>query len=548
MLGIATITMSVNYIVSLSGSVIVGNLVGGDGLAGVSACTPAFGAASFLAALLSVGSGLLFSQAMGAFDSRRAAGVFTQSVTLAVLFGLGIFLTMSVFGGAFLDFTGVTGAVRAQAVAYWRWQAVAMGLLPLVLLMEAMVYADGDGAVAAAAGACHVAGAIGFSVLFARLMGDAGGASAGMAATNLLVLAVSSLHFLRRHSHLRFERYWSGRDFLLTCAGSLPDATIYLCWALLVLIVNKFTIVNFGEGVLPVVALAANVVQFSIVFDGVGEALIPIGGMYDGEGNHPALRHLANYSALMATLEGVCFGIAFYAFAPTLASLYGIRGASAHLLPQAAATIRVLAFAMPFMGFLMMANTHFLIVHRVPFAVSVTVVKDLVLPGMMIFPFGLAFGPSGVWLGIVVGYALAAAYPFAFVRLRHGKSMFPWMIPPDDGKILDISLPVTEPGVRAAQGRIGTFLSGSGVPDLVVKRVMLVVETVGMATVRRNARRRAVAEYSVFLNRPGLVRLVTRDTGAVFDVTAETPSLAAVATSRYLNTLNGNRSEHLVSC
>ena len=64
MLVVATLTMSVNYVVMLSASVVVGNLVGADGLAGVNTCTPVFGVASFLASLLSVGTALVFSRAI----------------------------------------------------------------------------------------------------------------------------------------------------------------------------------------------------------------------------------------------------------------------------------------------------------------------------------------------------------------------------------------------------------------------------------------------------------------------------------------------------
>ena len=543
MLGVATVTMSVNYIVMLSGSVIVGNLVGADGLSAVSACTPVFGIASFVASLLSVGTGLVFSQAMGAFDERRAGGVFTQSSVLAAIVGAALALAMAVGRDAFLDFTGVTGSVRAQAVAYWEWQTVAMALTPMVLLMEALVYADGDCVVAAAAGVFHVAGSIGFSVLFTGLAGSAGGASAGTALTMLLVIAVASLHFLRKNNHLKFVCRWSARDFGATCAGSLPDASIYLCWGLLIMLVNKVTIVRFGEGLLPIVALAASVVEFSIVFDGVGEALIPLGGMYMGEGNSAALRRLANHSALMATLEGVVCGIAFAVFAPVIAPLYGIRGSAAPLLPDAVAMIRILACAMPFMGFLMMANTHFLVVRHASFAVSVTYMKDLVLPGLMIFPCMHVWGFDGLWIGFVLGYALAAAYPFLFVLVRHGRSRFPWLIAPDRGLILDFAVRLTTDAVRAAGDRIAEYLAGHGVRAQVVDRVTQVVEETGILSAAQQ--KGAIASYTVFLDRPGLVRVVTRDTGRAFDGTALTPHLSALAERRYLNTLNCNRSEYL---
>ena len=541
MLGVATITMSVNYIVMLAGSVVVGHTVGPDGLAGVNVCTPAFGVASFIASLLSVGSGLVFSQAMGAFDDRRAGGVFTQGVALAIAFGLGIFTLMAVGGPAFLDFTGVTGEVRRQAADYWRWQSLAMGLTPLVLLMEAMVYADGDGRVAALAGVCHVSGSIGFSLLFTRLTGSAGGAAAGTALTMVVVLSVSCLHFLRRNNHLRYVRYWSKADALAAFTGSLPDATIYLCWGVLVMVVNKLVVLGFGDGKLAVVALAASVVEFSIIFDGVGEALIPLEGMYQGEGNLPALKSLAGHSALVATAEGAVCGVLFFALAPLLAPLYGISAASG-LLEPAVDTIRILAFAMPFMGFLMMANTHYLVVHHVKFAVSVTVLKDFVFPCLFALLLRKSF--NGIWIGFVLGYAVAAAYPFVFVRLRYGRALFPWLVPSDGGRILNFAVRLSREGMLAARDRIGDFLSGHGVGGRVARRVMLTVEDAALATIERNPGGKAIAEYAVFLGDGEFVRLVTRDTGVAFDVNAALPYLGAFATGRYLNTLNCNRSEY----
>lgn len=439
LLAVATLTMSVNYIVMLSGSVIVGNLVGAEGLAALNVCTPAFGLASFLASLLSVGAALVFSRAMGEFDASRAARVFSQTVFLALAMGLGIFALMRGFGSVFFDFSGVTGAIRLQAENYWRFQSFAMALTPAVLVMEALVFADGDNLVAAAAGVVHVLGSIGLSILVTWTRGDAGGVAAGTALTMCLVLSITALHFARRNNHLKFVGGFSLADLKSTLAASLADSTIYLCWGVLILIVNKFAVVRFGQDSLPLVALAASVVEFSIVFDGVGEALIPLGGMYAGEGNRPALRELAHHASWTAFAEGVVFGLLFVAFAPTLAGWYGIRGASAALLPEAVRVIRHLACAMPFMGLLMMVNTHFLVVGRIPLAVSVTVVKDFLFPASAALALGSLVGLSGLWTGFAVGYALAAAYPFVLVRLVYGRDLFPWLIPADDGKSIDFT-------------------------------------------------------------------------------------------------------------
>ena len=542
MLVVGTLTMAVNFIVMLSGSVIAGNLVGADGVAGINVCTPIFGGVGFLASLLSVGTALVFSRAMGAFDAKRAANVYSQSLLLALLFGLLIGAGMPLLKDAFLDFAGVTGEIREQASHYWKGQTCVLALTPVVLLVEALVYADGDGIVAALAGGMHVAGTIGFSILFTKISGHAGGAAFGTALAMLLALLVASLHGFRRENHLVARFHTSGADLREVLAGSLADSTIYLCWGVLILIVNRFAVAEFGQGLLPVVALAASIVEFSIVFDGVGEALIPVGGMYAGEDNKPALRALANHSALVATAEGVVCGAALWFLAPQIAVGYGFRGESAALLPEAVRMARTLALAMPFMGLLMMMNTHYLVVGHVPFAVSVTVMKDFVCPCAGALSLGAAFGTWGMWIGFVAGYAVAAAYPLLFVLARHGRGLFPWLIVRDDGRSIDFTVRLTERSLSAAADRIAEYLNGHGVFGAVVGRVKAVLADAGAATIGAN-RRRVACEYFVSLEEKGVARVVVRDSGRTAGEELRPPEVAGVACRR-LNVLGCNRTEY----
>lgn len=531
MLAVGTLTMAVNYIVMLSGSVIVGNLVGADGLAGVNACTPVFGAASFLASLISVGAALVFSRAMGAFDEHRAACVFSHAMVAAIGLGAAIFAAMWFGESAFLDLTGVTGPVRLQAERYWRWQMIAMALLPSVLTLEALVYADGDGAVALLAGGLHVAGSIGLAAFYTWRDGDAGGASLGTALTMMGVLIACSVHFYRGNNHLKFRDGSSWSDLREIAAGSLADSTIYLCWGVLILVVNRFAVAEFGQESLPLVALAASVVEFSIVFDGVGEALIPVGGMYAGEGNRPALRELANWSALVATAEGVVCGVVLFALAPQIASWYGFRGESASLAPGAVFLLRTLACAMPFMGLMMMMNTHYLVVRHVLFAASVTVMKDFVCPCAGVLVLGAMLGERGLWIGFAAGYAVAVCYPFLFVRMRYGRDLFPWLIGRDDGGSVDFTVRLTEDALADAKARIGEFLNGHDVFE--TGEALKTIETAGRETLAANARP-VLCEYFVSVEDEKSVRVVVRDNGKAL------PSDGGA----YLNTLGCNRTDY----
>lgn len=517
LLAVATLTMSVNYIVMLSGSVIVGNFVGAEGLAGLNVCTPVFGIASFLASLLSVGSALVFSRAMGEFNADRAAGVFSQSFKLAVGLGLLIFVAMAYFKNEYLALSGVSGSVETQARYYWGGQCFVLALTPLVMLMEAMVYADGDGLVAALAGLVHVAGSIGLSVFATLQTGNADGVAVGTSYAMVAVLVASSLHFLRTDNHLKFRRYFSWADFKATLAASLADSTIYLCWGLLVLIINLFAVSEFGQDSLTLVALAASVVEFSIIFDGVGEALIPLGGMYEGEGNTSALKTLANHSALMATLEGLVFGALFYVLAPILAAWYGIRGASAPLLPEAVVLIRTLALAMPFMGFLMMVNTHFLVVRHIPLAVCVTVMKDFICPTVCSLMLGVHFGLKGLWCGFALGYVIAAINPFLIVAVKYGKDLFPWLIRRD----------ATQLNTSSVEAAI-EFLSDGP-------------QKTHLQSLFASAR----PEEIFIAYTPSSLRVILRDTRARQEPDRNHPAAKAAKKVTYLNTLGCNRTEYL---
>ena len=536
MLGVATVSMAVNFIVMLSGTLVAGNFLGTESLAGINVCTPVFAAASFLGALISVGSGLVFSKAMGEFDERRAAGVWSQSAYLALGVGLLVFLGMSVGGDWYLDSNGVTGAILDEAASYWRWQCVSMALTPLLLLGMAMVYADGDNVLAMIAGACYVVGTIGCSILFSVMSGHAGGVSGGTALSIAIVLAVLSLHFLRKNNHLKFVRHFSWRDLKEMFIGSAPDSLIYLCWGFLVLVVNKLTVAFFDEELLAVVALGVSIVQFSIVFDGVGEALIPLGGMYAGEKNDNVLRELANYSAVVAVGEGLLAGVVMFVFAPAIATVYGFRGDAAEFLPLAVMVVRILAFAMPFMALLMMMNTHYLVVGHAKFAIWLTILKDFLLP----CAFALVFVGYwiGLWVGMVIGYVVAAVCPFVYVRMIYRRSYFPWLVRKDE-RALDFSLLLDGETLVEARDRVAKFLSAGGIGDETVTRVLCTVEESGLATIKANGSNRPCVEYFVSLVESGGVRLVVRDDG----VTMNSVSVS-VSERRYLNTLNCNRTEY----
>ena len=96
----------------------------------------------------------------------------------------------------------------------------------------------------------------------------------------------------------------------------------------------------------------------------------------------------------------------------------------------------------------------------IPLAVSVTVVKDFVCPTVGALTLGSLMGLKGLWLGFALGYVVAAAYPFVAVRIGYGKALFPWLLPPDDGKMTNEA---------RGNGEVFTDLSVPGARRVIVR-------------------------------------------------------------------------------
>ena len=229
--------------------------------------------------------------------------------------------------------------------------------------------------------------------------------------------------------------------------------------------------------------------------------------------------------------RGCRCGVVLFVLAPQIASWYGFRGESASLAPRAVFLLRTLACAMPFMGLMMMMNTHYLVVRHVLFAVSVTVMKDFVCPCAGVLVLGATLGERGLWIGFAAGYAVAACYPFLAVRICHGRDLFPWLIERDDGRSIDFTVRLTADTLADAKVRIGEFLNGHDVFE--TGGMLATIEAAGRETLAANARR-VLCEYFVFVGDEGAVRIVVRDNGKPL------PS----AQGTYLNTLGCNRTDY----
>ena len=508
-------TVLAGYVVRLTDSIVAGNLIGADALAGVNLVSPVLAAISFLAGLIATGMATNYSLAMGRLDKTRARQFFRQAVWSVLLFGGGLALAILLGHRAFLSYLGADAAATAYAADYMRWVwpvAVCEGLQALLV---ALGYADGDSKLCTVSYGVVFVVNLSVSLVSVRMgMGTAGCALASVLSETAGVLVMAG-HFLKKTNSFRPVRHFALMDSWRLATASFGDAAAFLCDALLFLFLNKFVIANFGSGPLPVVGVVTALWGFLEFFNGIGVAVQPIVTVYHGEGNTKAVRAVMNAAMWTAVAEGAAFMAFFGAFPQLAVRMVGI--ADPELVREGCLAVRLMCAGFVALAFAGLFNSYYMFVERPLLAGVVTFSCYLVMPVACI-AVGSIFGVSGIWAGVGVGPFAGCALSSLFLIAVDGLAMYPLLL--DRSRepkthIFDIEL--NDYGIVEVSRRVAGVLAEAEVPESVVMRAALMVEEVLMVVKERNRGRAVLGEVTLDLNDG--IALTLRDDGEIFDIT-----------------------------
>ena len=542
---------------SVADMIVSGNMVGVDALAGIAATVPVTIGAQFFARLVYCGSGYVFARCQGAFDHEGAKKAVGLSLELAVAMGLFTYAVMFFGRDLYLDFVGISGGAREQAVAYWRWMSVFCALNPFTMTMWRLVYADGEVVTTAAGDLLAPFLTVGLSILFTKMTGSAAGAALGTLVAGVLSDSTMMTHVFRKTNQIvpKWNFSWSGARELVTY--SLTDSSTKFCQCAFMTVVNKLVILSSSAAYLPVVSVIALVLELRALLDRIGDAYMPIAEMYLGEKNVPRVRELCRYSFVVALVAGFAFAAVVATGAPQIVALYGIPSAGADPAPDvyrhAVTALQISALMLPLSSLLSFICSHYLVIGRVGLSVIDTVLAEFVLTASCAAAFCLIWGLDALWVGLPFGALVTLLATILYGRFCD-TSRSAMLIPESRTPVLNLSFEPSAEMAVEVRDDAEHFLRRHGVGEQVLGRIMLLVEECAMSVADGNkASRRAVTVEISFVVDGGEVRMVIRDTGRTKDVTDRDAQvsnlrsfvLAGLMSSyedrRYLNTIGCNR-------
>lgn len=539
----ASVSMLMEYLMLLSDTIIIGNIFGEAAIAASNLVSPVFSVAVFFSTMISVGTSMLYSYEMGKFQKDRADHLFGQGVLLAVMTGIVLFL-LAFFGKTFyFSFMNPSEIVGGYARQYYRYYQFLMLLYPMYALLIDMVYADGDELICNLSYVAQIGINIPASILLCHRIG-VGGASLGTLIGTIISLMVLVLHFFRKQNSLKFVSYLSVQDIVKVAKSGVMDSIVYLFWGITACVVNKFVIARFGEYYLPVLSVIISVIELTIVFDGIGQAITPLVNVYRGEKNTEGVRKVMGVAGKAAALEGIGATLILFFFGKYLAAMLGISDPGLLELSQ-----RAIRLASPFLVFsavLFLLTTYYLLDEKMLLATCITALKDCVMLIFLMLVGGMLFGIDGVWGGFGIAPLFSMGICYVLVSLRFGRKSFPLLLREEKGEILDYDLYLTETDIIQLRDTLENILTERHVGKKTISRIMLLTEELEMLILEKNPGKKIISECTLIIKED--IQLIFRDNGILFDITDGDNAISSMRSYMVANMMNvQSRKNHLVT-
>lgn len=421
----ATMGTVLEIIATLVDEIVVGNLFTDEVFASVNLIEPYTFFEVFLAYLVCVGAAALIVRAEGAGDRKKMSEIFSQTILLCGLCGIGLTLIYVLFTPQLVRFVADDPAVYDNALSYFK----AIRFYPLVdmfdtFLFTYVLYRGGYAQFYIGIFIRIVINALLSWVLGSRM----GLMGVGLASIISLLLALMvKLTFLLTKKHgLKLRWYFNAREALLIARLGLPESALFMFIVVLELAVNSFTLKNYGAAGVAAVAVVINLFEFVLYLsEGISEYEIVAVNNSIGRRDSRSMDHAISVTLRAAVTEGaVLVGLLLLA-ANVLPAAFDINNADTARL--AAVMLRIFAPAAVFICLSRVTAIFYQYTKRIP--------RTLILFGMAVavLPagFGILFGQlaiEGIAFGVALGPAAAIALMYGYVRVIKKEKLFDYSL------------------------------------------------------------------------------------------------------------------------
>ena len=273
-------------------SIIVGNLIGGDGVSAINLSKPVVQFMFTISMLISAGAGMLVGMALGKQDHQRAAYIYTHSFFGSLVFGF----LLTVCGILFPDL--ITGWLCQNEHLFQPTRDYLVVMLwgaPAYMVMWAlstMVGVDGSPRLVSIAILIDNAVNLALDIVFIQYLGwGIAGSSAATVVGHLVGIVLMLRHWFYANNHLHFTHVHEQPAWGSIISQGAPLAVASICLTLLLLSANSIVLSSLGRTGIFAFAVCMNLLQiYNLFLSGTCRTLQSLGAIQVGMDDQEAFR------------------------------------------------------------------------------------------------------------------------------------------------------------------------------------------------------------------------------------------------------------------
>ena len=400
-------------------AVIVGNLIGEDGVSAINLSKPVTQFMFTISMLLSTGAGMLVGIELGKKNHDRAASIFTLSTASCLAFGL----LVTLYG---LFFTNqLTGWLCKNELLY---NGLHDYLYPMLLgapmymaswALATMVGVDGSPRLVSIAILIDNAVNLFLDIVFIQWLGwGIEGSSLATVLGHVVGVTIMCRHFWYKENHLKFTIHNSQFTIQMgnIVSQGLPLAAASICLTVLLYSANSIVLGSMGRVGIFAFAVCMNLLQiYNLFLSGTCRTLQSLGSIQVGKGDNETFRLVLRKSFRFITIAMLITCVAIWIFPEEVSKLFGAD--EADLIAESVHALRI--FALSFIPFCYIYTL--MIVYKLygyhKMALFISLALSLTVIPVLWFMAKIA--PEQLWYSYLVAYAIEAALIFLFHRIGH---------------------------------------------------------------------------------------------------------------------------------
>ncbi len=515
-------------VASLVDSMLVGNLLGPEALAGVGACSPfiALGNAMFL--IFSVGGSTCASVALGECDRKKANLCYSTGVYFGFFCVTIIVLIMEAFSPVICSLMcyGNEG-LTANMLSYLRPLLFVFPTLFLTLGIAQYMRIDGHPKMGSYIAVGSNAVNLVLDYIFLKYL-NMGVTGAGLSTLCGYIFGIFMVLPWLLSKDRSFKAVNPLPELIPTVKEvfSAGSARFFLHLADFGrrFFLNSIVLFHLGDPGLSVLTACNSLVFFSTsITNGGSDAFLPIVGSLMGEKDYFGIRECIK-SAVRFVLAGcIVFSLVLFIAPAAIGGLYGLNsGEAGRLAPRA---IRILSFSFPFLGLISVLQTNYNTTGRHKISIAISVLSNMVYLSIFVALFGL-INKEILWAGFPASYivSLITVYIYIlYIRKKEGLTGFLLLKEPGSDVIIrSVTIEASKETAAGLSEKVQENMSMLSLDPRTANHIAVAVEEMAVSVAERREDRgeKPLIDISFILDKEEK-RVSFRENGPLFNPLAE---------------------------